>query len=157
MLEGSHLLESLSFLFFLLLFSELKLLVSNFPELCKFFVLQLLSLLFLLFAMDLKLSASLNSCFHIGLLFLLNLIKSVCFIFSFSDLTIENFLLVISKSSQLTNLFINHALSLVLLVLEALLLTLFLHAVKAFFLLSEVSNPHVILNVLESLSLFGFQ
>ena len=157
MLEGSHLLESLSFFFLLLLFSELKLLVSNFPELSKLFILLLLSLLFHQFAMDLELSAFFNCCSHISLLFLLDLVKSICFIFGLSNLTIENLLLVISKSSQLSNLFINHALSLVLLVLESLLLTLLLHRVKAFFLFSKLSNFLVILNVFESLSLFGLQ
>ena len=134
MLELSHFLCSLSIFLLFLFFSKLKLIVSDLPELCKLLILFHLGFLFLILTENLKLSASLNCSSHISLLLLLLLVKSIGFTFCFSNLSIENLLLIVSQSSQFLNLSVNHLLSSGLLVLKSLLFSLLFHDIKLFLL-----------------------
>ena len=86
------------FLSFLLL-SHLQLFVTVPPEVSKVALLLLFSCLLSCLSLDLQLTASLDSCLHLGFALLLLLVKSVSTVLSFGDLPVQNFLLVVLKSA----------------------------------------------------------
>ena len=151
-LEVEKLSGTLSLFFFFLLLSHLKLFIALFPELSKVLLFLLLSSFLGLLPLDLELTASLDSSLHFSLTLLLLLIKSVGTIFSLSDLPVEHFLLVVLQSSEILDLAIDHALPGLLLILEALVLTLFLHVLKLFTLLSEGLDFLLLFNLFQTLS-----
>lgn len=135
--EVSQFFCSLSLLFLFLLLSQLQLFVADSPELSEVLLLLLLASVFSLLALDLKGSALVDGFLHVSLSLLLLLEESVCLIFGLSDLSVKNLLLVVLQSSEFFDLTVDHALSLVLFGLEALILTLFLHFVTGISCFSE--------------------
>ena len=110
LLEVSKLSSSETLFFLLLLLSELKLLVSDSPEGSEVSILLLLSSSLGLLSLDLELTASLNSGFHLSLALLLLLIETIGTILCFSNLTVQDFLLVVLQGTELLDLSVNHAL-----------------------------------------------
>lgn len=92
----------------LLLLCQLQLLVSNLPELSKFFFFVLFVSSFLLLTLDLECSRTINSLLHFELTALLFLIQSVSLVLCLSHLLIQNLFLVVFKGTQLLHLFVDH-------------------------------------------------
>ena len=151
--EGSQFLCSLSFLFFLLLFGQLQLLVTDPPELSEILVFLLFSSSLLLFTFNLDCSATLNSLLHIGFSLLLLIIESVCFVLSLSNLSVQYLILVILKLFQLFDLTVNHALSLILLGFESFILAFFFHLISLVSLLREFADFLILFYFLNQCSL----
>ena len=102
--------SSLSFFLFLLLLSDGQLFISHFPELSKFFFLGMLVLFLLMKLSDLVLSTSFNCLGHLDSSSFLFFEKLSCFVFSFSDLLVQDFFFLISDLHELSNLTINELL-----------------------------------------------
>ena len=153
LLEVKKLNGTIPFFLLLLLLSHLQLFIALFPELCKVFLFLLLSSLLSLLPLDLKLTASLNGSLHLCLALLLLLVKSIGSVLSLSNLPVEYLLLVVLKGPQVLDLAVDHALPSVLLILEALILTLLLHVLKFFTLFCEGLNFLLLFNLLQALSL----
>ena len=151
--ESGQLLGSLSFFFLFLLLGQLKLFVADSPELSEVFLFLLLCNALLLLACDLEGSAALDGLLHLNFSLLLHLEESVSLILSFSDLSVQNLLLVVLESSQFFNLTVNHALSLGLLGLEALVLTLLLHFIAGISGLGKVMDLLLFFGLLKKDSL----
>lgn len=137
----------------LLLLGELELLVTEAPEFGELLILLLLGLSLLLLAEDLKLSAALDGRLIVSLLLLLLLVQPVCFVLCFSDLSVQDFLLVVLQGCKFRNLLVNHLLTSLKLVLEALLLLLLLHGLEGLSLGSMLRNSLFIFHVLQKVSL----
>ena len=152
--ESSQFLCPLSFFFLLLLFGQLELLITNSPELSEIFVLLNLWCCLLLFTLNLKSSAALNSLLHIGFSLLLLSIEFVSFVFSFGNLSVQYLFLVILKLPELFDLTVNHALSLSLFSLESFILAFLLHLVTLISLLGKLVDLLFLLYFLKELSLF---
>ena len=153
LLEVKELHGTIPFFLLLLLLSHLQLFIALFPELSKVFLFLLLSSLLSLLPLDLKLTASLNGSLHLCLALLLLLVKSVGSVLSLSNLPVEYLLLVVLKGPQILDLAVDHALPSILLILEALVLTLLLHVLKFFTLFCEGLNFLLLLNLLQAFSL----
>ncbi len=156
LLETLEFSGSLALFFLLLLFSELELLVTDFPELGEVFVLLDLGILLVPLSLDLQLTASLDGGLHLSLALLLLLVQPVSTVLSLSDLPVQNLLLVVSQGLELTDLTIDHALPGSLFVLESLLFALFLHVFELLALESKCLDLFLFFNFLEALSFFDF-
>jgi len=110
---------SLTVLFLLLLFSELEFIVTDAPEFSEFLLFVLGLMLLLLFPLNLKLSASLDSSLHLSLAALLLLEQTISFAFSLSYLSVQNFFSVVVQCFEISNLAVDHSLSFSLLVSKA--------------------------------------
>ena len=152
-LEVEELLSALLLFLLLLLLSHLQLFVANLPELGEVLLLLLFGGLLSLFPVDLQLARPLNSGLHLSLALLLLFIESVGAVFSFSNLPVEDFLLVILQRSELLNLRVDHALPRLLFVLEALILALLLHVLKLLTLLSKLLDLLFLFDLLQTLGL----
>lgn len=84
--ESRHLFVSHASLLFFLLLGNKKFFVSIGPELGKFFFFLLNSSSLLMFAINLEFSGSLDGFLHFNSLLLLIFIKTICFMFSISNL-----------------------------------------------------------------------
>jgi len=127
-------------LFLLLLLGELQFFVTSAPELSKLLVFLFGGSFFFLESLNLKLTTSFNGELHLHLSALLLFEKSVGFVFGFGDVFIEDLLLVVLDSTELTNLPVDHAATLGLLFSEALRFLLFFHQITASLLFSELFN-----------------
>ena len=94
-LESLQLLSALSFFLTLLLLSNLQLFVAHLPEFCELHCLLLCCSLCMLLSLDLQLSGTLNSSPHIKLAFLILLKQTISTVLGLSDLSVENFLLIV--------------------------------------------------------------
>jgi len=127
-------------LFLLLLLGELQFFVTSAPELSKLLVFLFGGSFFFLESLNLKLTTSFNGELHLHLSALLLFEKSVGFVFGFGDVFVEDLLLVVLDSTELTNLPVDHAATLGLLFSEALRFLLFFHQIAASLLFSELFN-----------------
>ena len=152
LLEALKLAGSLALFLLLLLLCKMQLLVADLPELGEVLVLLDLSFPLVLLPRDLQLSASLDGGFHLSLASLLLLKEPVGTIFSLSNLPVQDLFLVVLQGLKLTDLTVDHALPRFLFVLEALLLTLFLHVLELLALESEGLNSLFFFDFLEALS-----
>lgn len=145
LLEGG---VSLPLLLLLLLFGKLELLVAHLPELSVLGVFLPLGILLGLLALDLQLTRSLNGSLHLGLALLLLLVETVGAILSLSNLTVQNFLLVVPQGLKFLDLAVDHSLFGLLFCFEALLFSLLLESLKLFTLSGELFNLLFILDLL---------
>jgi len=90
--------------------------------------------------LDLEASAPVDGFFHVSLSLLLLLEESVGLVFSLSNLSVQDLLLVVLKSSEFLDLTVNHALSFILLGLETFIFTLFLHLVAGISRFSKLGD-----------------
>jgi hypothetical protein len=127
--EVLHLLTSQSFLFSFLLLSYCELFISDLPELCELFLLLVLLVFLNLLSLNLLLPASLNSLLHLKSPSLLFLKESVSFLFSLSNLLVQNLILSVLNTLQDVSLVVNHTLSCLLLFRKLLLFTILLKLV----------------------------
>ena len=155
--EGGQLSRPLLFFFFLLLLGQLELLVADSPEFSEVFLFLLLGNVFGPLALDLEGSALVDGLFHISLSLLLLLEESVSLVFSLRNLFVQDLLLVVLERSEFLDLTVNHALSLSLLGLEALIFTLFLHLVAGISRLGKLLDLLFLLSFLEEGSLLLFE
>ena len=137
----------------LLLFSELEFFVSGAPEFSEVTVLLDLSRFLGVLAMDLELARALNGSLHLGFPLLLLLVEAIGTVLGFSDLSVEDFLLVVLQGTKLFDLCINHLLAGLLLVSEASHLAFLLHVLKMLALQGESLNLFLLFDLLQTLSL----
>lgn len=137
-MECSKLFHSYAFLFFLLLLGQLEFFVTCAPELSEFLVFLLGSTLFFILALDLELSAAFDGEFHLHFAAFLLLEESVGFVFSLSDLLVEDAFFFVSNSSELLDLMVNHSLTFLLFFGKALRFLFLLHEVSSGFLPGEI-------------------
>jgi hypothetical protein len=95
-------------------------------------------MLFFIFALDLELSTALNGKFHFHFAAFLLLEESVGFLFSLSNLFVENTFFFVSNGTKLFNLMVNHSLTFPLFIREPLLFFFLLHEVSSGFRLGEL-------------------
>jgi len=129
-----------AFLFLFLLLSKLQFFVTSFPELGEFFIFLFNAFLLFLKALNLKLTGSLNGELHLHLTFLLSFKESVGLIFSLSNLLVQDLLLVVLDGAKLSDLPVDHAVTLGLLLSKALRFLLLLHKIARSLFLSKFFN-----------------
>ena len=111
----------------------------------------------MLLAADLESSALLNSLLHFFLSLFLLCKESIGLVFSLSNLSVKDLLLVVLKSSEFLDLTVNHALSFSLLGLETFIFTLFLHLVAGISRFGKLFDLLFGLSFLEEGSLLLFE
>lgn len=154
LLEVEKLSGTLAIFFLLLLFSHLQLFVAHLPEVSKVMLLLFHGSFLSLFPADLKLTAPLDCSLHLSLALLLLLVESVSAILSLGNLPVEHLLLVVLEGTELLNLRVDHALPSVLLITEALVLTVLLHILKFLALLSKGLNFLLLFDLLQAFRFF---
>jgi len=127
-------------LFLLLLLGKLQFFVTCAPELSKLLVFLFGRSFFFVESLNLKLTTSLNGELHLHLSALLFLEESVGFVFSLGNLLVEDLLLVVLDSAELTNLPFDHAAAFGLFLCEALRFLVLFHQIASSLLFSELFN-----------------
>lgn len=131
---------SLFFFFSFLLFSDGQLFISELPELSKFNFIILSLFFFFLFSIYLISSTLFNCSFHFSFAAFFFFKNCSSFIFSLSNLFVENFLLLISDHHELLNLSVYQCLFNCLFLFESLFLLGLLKMIKSFFFLTMLDD-----------------
>lgn len=139
---------SKTLLFSFLLLSKLELLIADLPEVSKVLLFLKLVALSLVLAVNLQRARSFNSLLHFEFATLLLFVKTIGLILGFSDLLVQNLLLVVAEGSKLLDLRVDHLLSSVELVLGTELYSVNSHLVHLELLLSELFNTGLFLEFL---------
>lgn len=122
-------------LFLLLLLCKRKFIISDAPELSKLLFFFLLLVALLLPALNLECAATVYGSLHLSLFAFVFFKQAVSLVLSLCNLAIEDLFGIVLKRLQLSDLVVNHFLSLVLLFFEFLLFTFFFHVVELLLLL----------------------
>lgn len=128
--------SSLSLLFSLLLLGNGEFLISELPEFSKFHFITLRVSIFVIFSINLILSALLNGNFHLKSSLLLCLEELVGSVFGLGYLFVQDFFFLVPDLHEILDLSVDEGLSHVLLLLESFL---FLHSLEVLQCLSLVA------------------
>ena len=130
--------DALFFLFLLL--SQLELFIAGSPEFCELLFFLLGHVLLLDVSCTLQLTTAFNGQFHLQLAALLLFEESVGLVLSFLHLLVQHLVFVVLDGTELTNLLVNHLLTVSLLCCESRVLALLFHQVTGGLLFCELLN-----------------